>query len=231
MTRRVALGAAALAIGLGAACGGDGTGPNTGRAMGTVRDTAMVLLEGVTVVLRDSGTVNVVGSIATNAAGVYDFPGVATGSYDVVLLVPAAMQLAPGGTNPTNVAVTTGGTATADFSLRYVPVSLSGHVQPIFSASCASFGCHGNTSPQQGMNLSLDSTYTYTVNVASVEVPAMDRIEPGNPATSYLVHKINGTQATVGGGGTATMPSGAPQLPLQTRRMIARWVTEGALDN
>jgi hypothetical protein len=221
--------AAALAIAVAEACGDDGTGSYTGTAQGVVRDTALAALEGVTVTLRPVGSTTPVGIIATNAAGSYSFPGVSTGNYDVILLVPTAMQVT--GANPVTVSITSGGTSIADFSLRYVPVSLATHVQPILTASCASGACHGGAMPQQGMKLTTaDTTLAYTVNVASMELPAMDRIEPGNAATSYLVHKINNTHIGAGGSGSQ-MPLGAPALPLQTRRMIARWVTEGALDN
>jgi hypothetical protein len=80
------------------------------------------------------------------------------------------------------------------------------------------------------MNLSAGQAYANTVDSASVELPAMDRIKPNKPDSSYLVHKINNTHIAAGGSG-ARMPAGAPQLPLQTRRMVARWVSEGAQNN
>ena len=227
MTRRAWWGVA-LAIAGAAACGGDSTGTPTGTAQGMVTDTTGAALGEVTIILRVGATF--VASVNTTAGGAYSFPGTSVGTYDVHILVPPAMQLKVG-TNPTPIAVTQGGTATADFSLRYLPVSLGTHLQPVLSASCALGGCHGNTAPTHNMDLSAkDSTYTYTVNVASVELGAMDRIEPSNSAQSYLVHKINNTHIAQGGSGSQ-MPLGAPALPLQTRRMIARWVTEGALNN
>lgn len=227
MTRRAWWGVA-LAIAGAAACGGDSTGTPTGTAQGMVTDTTGAGLGEVSIILRVGGTF--IASVNTTAGGAYSFPGTSVGTYDVHILVPPAMQLKVG-TNPTPIAVTQGGTVTADFSLRYLPVSLGNHVQPVLSASCATGSCHGNVSPQHGMDLSAkDSTYTYTVNVAAVELGTMDRIEPSNPGTSYLVHKINGTHITAGGSGSQ-MPLGVGALPLQTRRMIARWVTEGALNN
>jgi len=227
---RVPRGGAAVAVlfGIVAACGGGTSGPATGDVQGLVRDTTSAALEEVTVLLRNAGTLTTVRAVATSAAGAYSFVGVATGSYDVVIQEPPAMQVV--GTNLVNVSVTGGGMASANVSMRFLPVSFGTHVQALFTASCASGGCHAGASPQQGMNLSAGQAYTNTVNVASVELAAMDRIEPSEPDSSYLVHKINNTHITAGGSG-ARMPSGAPQLPLQTRRMVQRWVSEGAQNN
>lgn len=114
----------------------------------------------------------------------------------------------------------TGGTGTP---------TLSGDVQPILSANCAFSGCHAGASPQQGMNLSSGQTFANTVNVASNE-SNLDRIEPGQPDQSYLVHKIQGTQAQVGGSG-ARMPLGAPALPQADIDVIRAWITAGAQNN
>ena len=218
-----------ILFGVVAACGGDGSGPATGDVQGLVRDTTMAALEEVTVLLRNAGTSTTVRAVATNAGGAYSFVGVATGSYDVVIQEPPAMQVV--GTNLANVSVTGGGMASANFSLRFLPVSFSTHVQALFTAGCAAGGCHAGASPQQGMNLSAGQAYTNTVNVPAVERDStMDRIEPNQPDSSYLIHKINNTHLTVGGSG-ARMPAGAPPLPLQTRRMVARWVSEGAQNN
>ena len=109
------------------------------------------------------------------------------------------------------------------------PPTLSGDVQPILSNSCAFSGCHAGTSPQQGMNLSLGLTHSNTVNVPSNE-SGLDRIEPGQPNQSYLVHKIQGTQGTVGGSG-AQMPFGGTPLSQANIDIIRAWITDGAKDN
>lgn len=223
--RRLAVGAVLLGVACG---GGDGGGPAVGNIQGLVRDTTGAALEAVNVLLRNPGTTTTVRAVATNATGTYTFVGVATGSYDVVVQEPAATEVT--GANPLAVSVTTGSTAQADFSLRLLPVSFASHVQPLFTASCSSGGCHGGAAPQQGMDLSASMAYGNIVNVASTELPAMDRVEPSTPAQSYLIHKIEGTQASVGGSG-ARMPLGVPALALQTQRMIRRWVSEGALNN
>ena len=139
-------------FGLAAACGGGTSGPATGDVSGVVRDTTTAPLEEVTVLLRNAGTLTTVRAVASNASGAYTFVGVATGSYDVVIQEPPAMQVV--GTNLVNVSVTGGGMASANFTMRFQPVSFSTHVQALFTSTCAGGGCHAGASPQQGMNLS-----------------------------------------------------------------------------
>ena len=62
------------------------------------------------------------------------------------------------------------------------------------------------------------------VNVPSLEVPSMLRVEPGNPDDSYLIQKIEGT-AAVGG----RMPLGGQALPPDTIAAIRQWITDGAV--
>ncbi|UCF18819.1 MAG: hypothetical protein JSU87_12900 [Gemmatimonadota bacterium] len=109
-------------------------------------------------------------------------------------------------------------------------VSFATDVQPIFTASCAFSGCHGGSSPQLGMNLSAGQAYANIVNVASVEVPGLMRIRPDLPDSSYLVHKIQGTQASVGGSG-GQMPLSNCCLSTEQIDLIRAWVEDGAPDN
>ena len=232
---KTTVGLLAGAVLLAGACGGGSSGPATGTVQGLVRDTAGAPLEQVPVQLKNAGTATVVRSATTTSSGAYTMLGIASGFYDVFVTVPSATQVV--GVNPVvGVNVTGGGTATADFSLRYLPVSFSTHVEPLLNASCSS-GCHGGASPLQGMNLATGQAYTNTVNVPAMEpTPAMDRIEPSDTALSYLIRKIEGTQGSL----TCVpavpncgqrMPLGAPPLPLQTIRMIKRWVLAGAPNN
>ena len=105
-------------------------------------------------------------------------------------------------------------------------VSLANDVQPIFTENCAFSGCHAGASPQQGMNLSAGQTFSNTVNVASREVPSLDRIEPGDPDNSYLIQKIRGT-AAVGG----RMPLNRTPLSDAEIQTIVTWAREGANNN
>lgn len=109
-------------------------------------------------------------------------------------------------------------------------VRFGADIQPIFTANCAFSGCHGSVSPQLGQNLSAGRAYASIVGVPSAEVPALDRVEPSDPDASYLVHKIQGTQASVGGFG-GRMPLGAGALPADEIQLIRAWIAAGALDN
>ena len=109
-------------------------------------------------------------------------------------------------------------------------ISFATQVQPIFTNNCAFAGCHAGTSPQQGMNLSGGLAYQNIVNVLSSERAGMMRVTPFQPDSSYLVHKIQGTQGTVGGSG-GQMPLGGTPLPAQQISLIRAWITQGAKNN
>ncbi|MCA9526540.1 MAG: hypothetical protein KC549_09635, partial [Myxococcales bacterium] len=75
-------------------------------------------------------------------------------------------------------------------------------VQGRFNQICG--GCHGGSG---GLTLRGDFEVN-TVNVPALGA-GLDRIEPGDPDSSYLFHKLRGTQRDVGGGGNR-MPLGGP---------------------
>ena len=103
-------------------------------------------------------------------------------------------------------------------------------VQPILTANCALSGCHAGTTPQQGESLVDGLAYQNIVNVASHEVPGMKRVLPFQPDSSYMVHKIQGVQASVGGSG-GQMPLGLTPLTAQQIAIIRAWITAGAKNN
>src|SRR6266581_281592 len=107
-------------------------------------------------------------------------------------------------------------------------VGLNGTLQLTATAACIS--CHPSAA---GMNLTAGSSYNSIVNQDASEVPAMKRVRPFMPDSSYLVHKIQGTQSTVGGSG-ARMPlgcSGNGCLSDVTINIIRNWILQGALNN
>jgi hypothetical protein len=108
-------------------------------------------------------------------------------------------------------------------------VTLSGHIQPIFTQNCALSGCHAGTSPAQGMNLGSGLAYANTVNVPASEAP-LRRVRPFLPDSSYLVHKLQDTQATVGGSGSRMPLGGSPLSAVQIARIRA-WILLGAKNN
>jgi hypothetical protein len=97
-------------------------------------------------------------------------------------------------------------------------------IQPIWDQSCTS-GCH----PGNDSMLSLEPDYAWKtmVGIPSVEVPLMDRVEPGEPDQSYLVHKIEDTHLDVGGMGFA-MPNFSDLLSEEEIDLVRAWIEEGA---
>jgi hypothetical protein len=92
-------------------------------------------------------------------------------------------------------------------------------VMPIFQTSCAFSGCHGSMgAPAAGMDLGADAAQVYAniVNVTSTEYPAMVRIKPGDPANSYLLHRIDDDANTLPGCTSVACTELMPQdgLPL-----------------
>jgi len=105
----------------------------------------------------------------------------------------------------------------------------AGAVQPILTANCALSGCHAGASPAQGMNLSSGQAYANIVGVPSIESSLL-RVKPSEPDSSYLVHKIQGTQGSVGGSG-GRMPLGGAALSQTQIDAIRQWITDGAQNN
>jgi hypothetical protein len=93
--------------------------------------------------------------------------------------------------------------------------------QNVFTPVCT--GCHAGAAAPTGLRLDEASSYAMLVNVASVEVPALRRVRPGDPDLSYLIQKIEG-RAAVGG----RMPLNSPPLPQATIDVIRQWVRDGA---
>ncbi len=93
----------------------------------------------------------------------------------------------------------------------------------IFSPSCALSGCHTGPAPQSGLDLSPGVAYQNIVGVPSVERAGLNRIEPGDPDSSYLVKKIRGDADIAG----SRMPLGGA-LNADEIRLLTDWVRRGA---
>lgn len=96
----------------------------------------------------------------------------------------------------------------------------------VFTPTCATSGCHQGAGAPQGLRLDELNSYGLLVNVPSTQVPALDRVEPGDPGNSYLIQKLEGS-ASAGG----QMPLGGTPLPQSTIDIIRQWVTDGAIDD
>lgn len=104
-------------------------------------------------------------------------------------------------------------TLTAEFS------SIQRHV---FTPACT--GCHSGAQAPLGLRLDEGASFAMLVGTPSVEVPSLNRVQPGNPDASYLIRKLEGT-ASVG----ARMPLNAPPLPADTIAVIRQWISNGAM--
>ncbi len=132
----------------------------------------------------------------------------------------------------TAIITATSGTASSDVALSVIPLAtatFSGSVEPIFTMTCARAGCHTGGSAPNGMDLSAGNAYSNTVAVPSTDVPAMERVSPNAPLESYLVHKLRGSQAVVGGAGSR-MPLGGSVSNDEIAAIVA-WILSGAANN
>lgn len=96
-------------------------------------------------------------------------------------------------------------------------------VAPIIESKCASCHFQPPGAPSGGLEI---VDHTSIVNVASTQVPSMPYITPGDPDTSYLWHKLDGTHLDVGGSMSA-MPLSA-RLPDDQLATIQGWILGGA---
>ena len=141
----------------------------------------------------------------------------------------------------------------ADADLSKPTVSFAADIMPIFQQSCALPGgnCHGDPSVVSSFRPLLGSSdgdagvgtrqsvWNGLVGVKSGEDLAMNLITPGDPAASFLMHKVDGDQSMlisecmVPGSHRpncgAFMPYQAPAiLAVSTRDTIRRWIQQGA---
>jgi hypothetical protein len=197
-----------------------------GTVSGTVSTGGGAGVRGMTVGLRSRGGSTDQRSATTNAAGDFTFTRVPVGEWDIFLRGDAQTA------NPVETSVDEGQTVAADFTAS-ITVEFASDIQPVFTGNCALSGCHAGANPnppEKPMSLEMGNAYDNIVNVSAGQLPSMDRVEPGQPDDSYLVHKIQGTQGTVGGSGVQMPATGGP-LPDATIDMIRQWVTEGAANN
>ncbi|MBC8292988.1 MAG: hypothetical protein H8E45_07470 [Proteobacteria bacterium] len=98
---------------------------------------------------------------------------------------------------------------------------VSEEVQDIFTDSCATLGCHSAATslPGAGLVLSAGVSGAQTINVASTEQIATDRVEPGDLVNSWLYTKITQNPPPLG---LAMPPLAALSAPDITT--IADWI-------
>lgn len=128
-------------------------------------------------------------------------------------------------------------------------------VYPILQRDCALTGCHGanvqasnpDAGPPRGVFISpteKDVTYNKLVNVDSTYFKGTKLIVPGDPESSLVMRKMDGTQADLatcpakGACGTSMPPpedesdtSGAQLLSQKRRDRVRAWIAAGAENN
>jgi hypothetical protein len=135
-------------------------------------------------------------------------------------------------------------------------VSFSGDVTPILTRSCAAAGdsCHGDPSvvadkrpylgdADGGMSPAIAAEVrSGLVGVKSQEDLTMNLITAGDPANSFLMHKLDGDQCTLrvecnmpGSNrqncGNAMPYQAASLLDVPVRDVMRRWISQGAKSN
>jgi hypothetical protein len=95
----------------------------------------------------------------------------------------------------------------------------------VFTPDCATSGCHAGANAAASLNLEEANSYAMLVGIQSSQDAALQRVEAGDPANSYLVQKLEGS-ASAG----QQMPPGAA-LPQSEIDVIRQWITDGAIDD
>lgn len=125
-----------------------------------------------------------------------------------------------------NVGVSASVTVTVN---NAAPVTLGQIQTQVFGPTCS--GCHSgptSNSLPSGMNLSsAGESFAALVNVPSLQQGMLNRVEPGDPDSSYLIRKLEGGPDISG----SRMPVGGPFLSQEMMDMIRQWISDGAPNN
>jgi hypothetical protein len=105
-------------------------------------------------------------------------------------------------------------------------ISFRSDVQPIFDANCVV--CHQGAGAPEGLILEDGKAFSNIVSRPSRQAP-LPLITPGSSESSYLLHKLAGTQISAQGRGER-MPLGN-DLSQADFATIQEWVLAGAKNN
>ncbi len=148
---------------------------------------------------------------------------------------PAPAQAAPTTLATTTTSTTAAPTTTSSTIPPSTPPSWAAIHAAAIAPRCGT--CHGvdGEGELDGLN-GCASAHANLVGVPSVQLPGRDRVEPGAPALSWLVHKLDGVQddfaaQCVGGTCGARMPLEPPPLDRAVRDAIAAWIADGAAND
>lgn len=98
----------------------------------------------------------------------------------------------------------------------------------IFKRQCSFGPCHDNSGPPAEKLILLPGlSHAELVNVASIQQPTIKLVDPGNPATSYLMIKLGDYDQSLRK--KTLMPQGTTKgLCIEKRDAIRRWIEAGA---
>jgi hypothetical protein len=150
--------------------------------------------------------------------------GVCSSAWLAVLSLAAALCVALGACSGNGVGLDAGGqplNGAGDGGNVPLSADFDSIQANVFTPICSV--CHSGATAPEGLMLDAQHSYSLLVNVPSTEVPSVLRVNPGNPASSYIIQKLEG-HAAVGN----QMPLGQPPLPSSTINFIAQWITDGA---
>lgn len=133
-------------------------------------------------------------------------------------------------------------TPPASFDPSTPAISFRNDVVKVFNFSCTFTSCHGTQSGgSNGIYLGGVGSDPATVRAGLVdqpapELPSMSFVKPGEPASSYLMRKMDGSQCTLNaqckdGDCGDSMPHNEDLLDEDTRNVVRRWIAQGAQDN
>lgn len=106
-------------------------------------------------------------------------------------------------------------------------------IQPIWDAYCT-MACHEEGGEWPSNDLTSGNAYDQIVGQPSSQNNLMNYVTPGEPAQSYLVHKMLGTHIDLGMGSGVAMPKARPMMevaavPIEDIETINCWIEGGAL--
>jgi hypothetical protein len=105
--------------------------------------------------------------------------------------------------------------------------TLSSIQSEIFSRSCV--GCHNGSTRflPAVLNLTEANAYANLVGVSSIQKSGLQRVAPGDPENSYVIHKLEGRAGITG----QRMPLTGTPLTDGQILVIRRWIELGAPNN
>lgn len=148
----------------------------------------------------------------------------------LALLSALAIACSSSNEEPAGEATTCSPTLPSKEELTATKARFSTDVAPIFTQSCAFAACHA----AGGKRLVLAGAGARANLLAASTVSPMKMVVPGDPAASFLMHKLDGTQSCAECNGKdcgESMPKGADLLPAAKRDAIRRWIAQGANDD